>query len=175
MGQCTVPDKPPAYLSPPPRCDGSLTILCAVCSVAQCVGLLRPHRPWPARLLCPWDFLCVYVCFHSTNIYSTLYMLVNGHWPIRPAPKLPGTHNSERYRLVNGINTCSDKFSDGILGVLNPDWRISAQTPWRNLPQDLQICLDILNISVNLPSFIVHHFILNLLKFLTRPFYPQYE
>lgn len=87
--------------------------------------------------------------------------------------ELLGTHSSERYTLVNGINTWSDKFSDGIPGMLNPDWRISAQTPWRNLPQDLQICLDILNISVNLPSFIVHHFILNLLKFLTLPILPS--
>ena len=87
--------------------------------------------------------------------------------------ELLGTHSSERYTLVNGINTWSDKFSDGIPGMLNPDCRISAQTPWRNLPQDLQICLDNLNISVNLPSFIVYHFILNLLKFLTLPILPS--
>ena len=118
-------------------------------------------------------YVCVYAFIQEIYIEHLLYMLVNGHWPIRPAPELPGTHSSERDRLVNGINTWNDKFSDGIPGMLNLDWRISAQTPWRNLPQDLQICLDILNISVNLPSFIVHHFILNLLKFLTLPILPS--
>ena len=118
MGKCGVPDKPPCWSLSCPEMR-QLPILCSMLSCSVMSDSCNPvDRSLPGSSVHGIFYVCVYAFIQQIYIEHLLYMLVNGNWPIRPAPELPGTHSSERYRLVKGINMWSDKFSDAINSLM---------------------------------------------------------
>ena len=61
------------------KCDVSMNVYVHVYVCAQLLRVsnsLRPHGPWPTRLLCPWDF-------PGTNTGVGCHVLVQGLFPIQ--------------------------------------------------------------------------------------------
>ena len=74
------PGKSPSALLMPSRLMQMLRVqgphLACVCACAQLYPTLQPHRLWPARLLCPWNF-------PGRNTGSGCCYLLPGIFPIQ--------------------------------------------------------------------------------------------